>query len=225
MLMTSSPPDLSKLRLNREEAPGPREGSARLPWLVGGLAVLAVASMLWLVLAPRGPEVRVALAEATGGGKLSSDGISANGYVVARTKASVSAKTSGRLEYLGVHEGSTVRRGEVIARIKSADYRAALAAARAERARVAAELAQARRDLERAKSLHGRLLLSQAELEAASTRAGMLEAQLQAEGAREWRSRLPIWRTRACALRSMARCSVRMPRWGRSWPPPRPAAP
>jgi multidrug resistance efflux pump len=37
----------------------------------------------------------------------------------------------GRLEYLGVREGSTVREGEVIARIKSNDYRAALAAARA----------------------------------------------------------------------------------------------
>jgi len=39
---------------------------------------------------------------ATGGGTISAAGITANGYVVARTKASVSAKVFGRLAYLGV---------------------------------------------------------------------------------------------------------------------------
>ena len=43
----------------------------------------------------------------------------ANGYVVARTQASVSAKLPGRLAFLGVSEGSHVQRGQVIAGLEN----------------------------------------------------------------------------------------------------------
>jgi len=51
--------------------------------------------------------------------------LSANGYVVAQRKAAVSSKATGRLEWLGVEEGSKVRRNAIIARIEDRDVAAA----------------------------------------------------------------------------------------------------
>src|SRR6185369_11507755 len=45
--------------------------------------------------------------------------LNASGYVVAQRKAAVAAKTTGRLEWLGVEEGSRVSGGEVIARMEN----------------------------------------------------------------------------------------------------------
>src|SRR5580765_3887790 len=106
--MSSSPPNLASLRIDREAPPPRPPGAMRLMrWAIPVLAIAAVVA--WLFLAPRAPQVRGALAGAPGGGTLSSAGISANGYVVARTKASVSEKTAGRVEYVGLAEGTRVK--------------------------------------------------------------------------------------------------------------------
>ena len=47
--------------------------------------------------------------------------LNATGYVVAQRKASISSKATGRLEWLGVAEGSRVKEGDVIARIDNRD--------------------------------------------------------------------------------------------------------
>jgi RND family efflux transporter MFP subunit len=128
--------------------------------------------------APRTTVVHLTTATVTGGASLTGAGISANGYVVARTKASVSAKIAGRLEYLGASEGSRVRRNEIIARIESSVYRAQVESARAQIAEVEAQLVQARRDHERAKKLRAQELISTADLENAETRVNVLDAGL-----------------------------------------------
>jgi RND family efflux transporter MFP subunit len=177
--MSSSPPNLASLRIDREAPPRRPPGALRAAlWALPVLALGAAAA--WLYLLPRAPQVRVALAGATGGGTLSSEGISANGYVVARTKASVSAKIPGRLEYLGVAEGTRVKAGAVIARIESGDFAAQLASARARDAETEAQLVQAKRDFERAKTLRGQGLNSDADLENAETHVSVLSAQLNA---------------------------------------------
>jgi multidrug efflux pump subunit AcrA (membrane-fusion protein) len=50
--------------------------------------------------------------------------LDSTGYVVAPRKASISSKVSGRLEWLGVAEGSRVKAGEVIARLEAGDAKA-----------------------------------------------------------------------------------------------------
>ena len=153
--------------------------------MLGAAAVLAVVGAIllgWLRLAPHAPLVQVALASAVGG-SMSGSGITANGYVVARTKASVSAKVPGRLAYLGVSEGSVVRRGQVIARLENDDYRAAVGAARARVQQLEVERDQAGRDLERARKLHEQRLLPDAELENQSARSRSLAAQVEASRA------------------------------------------
>jgi RND family efflux transporter MFP subunit len=178
--METTPHDLSRLRIDRSE-PAPRPGGGRARLAIGLLAgALIVALLAWYRLAPHAIEVQVATAAATGGGVPTGAGISASGYVVARTKASVSAKVPGRLAYLGVSEGSTVRRNDVLARLENDDYRAAVHAAAARAQQLIVERDQANRDLERASRLHGEHVLSDAELESASAKLKSLAAQADA---------------------------------------------
>ena len=51
--------------------------------------------------------------------------LNASGYVVAQRKAAVASKITGRLVYLGVEEGSRVKKGQVIARLENDDAVAA----------------------------------------------------------------------------------------------------
>ena len=171
--------DLSALRIDR--APSP-QGPGRRPALLGVAAVLVALAVVfgWLRFAPHPVKVKVGLAEATGGGSASGEGISANGYVVARTKASVSSKILGRLAWVGITEGSRVREGEIIARLESADYAAAVGAARANVASLEAQLTQAKRELKRTESLRHDELVPEAELENAQTKLDVAVAQLNA---------------------------------------------
>ena len=174
----SNTTDLSALRIDRSN-PTPSGGSPnRIPLVLGIVVVLAVAAFAVVKLMPRTLEVEVGIAAATGGGVASSAGISANGYVVARTKASVSSKILGRLAWIGITEGSRVKTGDVIARLESADYQAALGASRANLGQFEAQLVQARRELVRAETLRAQNVVSQAELENAQTRLDVLAAQL-----------------------------------------------
>jgi HlyD family secretion protein len=178
--MSTTPPDLSRLRIHREPPAPPR--SRRGVWL-GIVSALLLAVLALAFLRPRPMQVEVASATATSGGSMTAAGITASGYVVARTKASVSAKVLGRLTYLGVQEGSRVARGAVMARIESGDYRAALSAARAQLAQLKVESAQAGRDLERARRLLDQHVISDTELEQTRTRDASLRAQVEGASA------------------------------------------
>lgn len=57
--------------------------------------------------------------------------LNATGYVVAQRKAALSSKATGRLEWLGVLEGSKVKQDEVIARLENRDVSATLGQAQA----------------------------------------------------------------------------------------------
>ncbi len=175
------PPDLSSLRIDRA-AREPRKGVHPAVLALIAVAVLAgvVVAVLAIMRASAATAVTVGTAEATGGGSATGAGISANGYVVARTKASVSSKILGRLAWIGVTEGTTVRAGEVIARLESADFEAALRAAEATVAQLEAQTVQAQRDLRRAQSLRTQNLVSDADLETAETRLDVAAAQANA---------------------------------------------
>ena len=196
--MTTTP-DLSRLRIRRDDPPATRSGGrGGGPWLIAGLA-LVLAIVAWTFLRPRALEVQVGTVSATGGGSVSGAGITANGYVVARTKASVSAKVLGRLEYLGVSEGTRVRRGDVLARIESGDYRAALAAAQAHLDQLKAEAEQGTRDRERAERLFGQKVISDTDLETARTRDASLRAQFDAARAQTQLAAVNLENTRVRA--------------------------
>ncbi|MDH3733835.1 MAG: efflux RND transporter periplasmic adaptor subunit [Gemmatimonadota bacterium] len=182
--------DLSGLAIDRDRpSPGPIRA---LRWAV----VLAVATagflavLFFLNRGPGGVPVTLAFAEAAGGSAGATTGITASGYVVARTQASVSSKISGRLEYLGVEEGSVVLKGEVMARLENRDYQAAVRQAEAEHGRALAALreAQAQRrqaelDLERARQLVERDFETQETVDLLATQLEATEARVAVQEA------------------------------------------
>ena len=192
--------DLSSLRIDRTPAPG--RGGVQPAVLAVVVALIVIVAGFFGLRASRGAgsvAVTLTTAEATGGGSASSAGISANGYVVARTKASVSSKILGRLAWTNVTEGSYVRTGQVIARLESADYEAALTSAQATLAQLEAQSVQARRELKRAQALRAQNLLSDADLENAQTKLDVTVAQASAAGAQAGLARANFENTRVRA--------------------------
>ncbi len=201
--MTASPPaaDLSKLRINRDDPPpAVRRALGRVLWLVGAAAfIIAVV----VVIARRGgtvPVQVVTVTTAAGGGEGEARGgnggsvaVVANGYVVARTKAAVSAKIPGRLAMLNVSEGSRVEKGAIIARLDNADYAAAVGQAEADLASAKATLIEAQsdrdqrqRDYVRVRDIHAQNpnLVSPQDVENADSRARQADARFGAQSAR-----------------------------------------
>ena len=194
--MTSAAPDLSKLRINRDEPPPAVKRALVRNLVLLIVAVVIVAGGVYLVKGSRVAEVQVVTVTARtagGSGDAGATSVTANGYVVARTKAAVSAKIPGRLAFLGVSEGSFVREGAVIARLENADYQAALAqaeasvaAARASVIEAEADRDQAQREAQRQRDVRTQNpnLVSQQEVDLASSRAAQAEARVGAATAR-----------------------------------------
>jgi HlyD family secretion protein len=192
--MSDPAPDLSRLTINRDvPTPAQRHALRNALFLAGATLAVVAGVVLWLRARGAAPPVQVVTARLVGGGAGSSTGVVANGYVVARTQASVSAKLPGRLAYLGVSEGSRVRQGEVIARLENAEYQAAVGQAQAALAGEQATLiqVQANRDelaseARRAHDVRARnpQLISAQDVELADSRADQAAASARAQEAR-----------------------------------------
>ena len=161
--------DLSRLKIDRTAQGAPVR--RRRSWLRYGIvAVLLVAAAGWIwsrIAAP--PSVETATVASV----YPSQGytmLNAAGYVVPERKAALSSKATGRLEWLGVMEGSRVKADEVIARLESNDVRAQLAQAAAQ-VRLAeanvqqalAELADAEANYRRSSELLAKKYISSAQ--------------------------------------------------------------
>jgi RND family efflux transporter MFP subunit len=98
--------------------------------------------------------------------------VSASGYLVARHRATLSAKVPGRLDWLGVEEGSRVQKGQIIAKLEAPDLEAA-------RDQSTVNLQQADADLVRGEALFRDGILDRASLEHLRTSKAALLAQLR----------------------------------------------
>ena len=117
-------PDLSTLRIERsgsQAQSGARRSRRRWRWALLAIAIV-VAAVLAFVYRPA-VEVEIGSAALLYPSQAHTV-LNATGYVVAQRKAAVASKATGRLEWLGVREGSTVRAGEVIARLENRDVAA-----------------------------------------------------------------------------------------------------
>jgi RND family efflux transporter MFP subunit len=193
----AAPADLSKLRIDRSSPPPPVRRALRRNLILFAIALVLVAGLAAVVRARSVPNVQVATATSTAGGGAGTAGVTsvtANGYVVARTKASVSAKTAGRLAYLGVSEGSYVHQGQIIARLDNADYEAAVSQAQANVAAAEATVIEATSDRDQSARDANRIrdirasnpnLMSPQDLETATSRAAAAQARYDAAAARK----------------------------------------
>lgn len=163
------------MRIDRSVAPV----MARRPrpaWIVAALAGIALAG--WVAVQSFSGPIPVETATVTTAYPYQAVTLlSAAGYVVAQRKAAVSSKGTGRLEWLGVQEGSRVKEGEVIARLESRDVRASaeqaeanVSVARANVGQAQAELHDADLAYQRARDLLERRFVAQSAVDAAQAR-------------------------------------------------------
>jgi RND family efflux transporter MFP subunit len=115
--------------------------------------------------------------------------LNASGYVVAQRKAAVSSKSTGRLDFLGVEEGSRVKKGQILASLENKDLIAARNQARAHVNETQAGLVSAQAELtdaelqyQRMKTLVRQDLVSRQDYDVAEARykkakAGVATAQ------------------------------------------------
>jgi RND family efflux transporter MFP subunit len=103
--------------------------------------------------------------------------LNASGYVVAQRKAAVASKATGRLDWLGVEEGSRVRQGDILARLDNRDVEAArdqaaaaLVTSRAALDEAKAELQDATLSYNRQKDLVSQGITARAEFDVAEAR-------------------------------------------------------
>jgi RND family efflux transporter MFP subunit len=182
-------PDLSKLQIDRNAPRAARRGRRWWLWVVG-LALLAAAGAAavggWFGAPVEVQTVTVTTAYPT----QAITALNATGYVVAQRKAAVASKATGRLEWLGVTEGSRVNAGDIIARLENRDVTAArdqaaasvkVADANLEQAR--AELADAERAFRRSEELLAKKFISDSAHDAAVARYEKAKAAVRGQEA------------------------------------------
>ena len=179
--------NLSMLRIDKG-ATGHRSpaGRSRMVWLLTGVVLLLLVILAVRLLAFG----TIVIETATVTNVYPSQAftlLNASGYVVAQRKAAVASKTTARLEWLGVQEGSRVKAGQILARLENRDTIAArdqaiagLASARANRIQAEAELTDALRAFNRSRELLAGGIVAQADFDVAETRVSRSRAALDA---------------------------------------------
>jgi len=190
--------DLNRLTIDKERySAAPNKGKRVRFWAIVCIVIVLLALIGWKLVLNRSVEVEVATISLVYPSQTFSL-LNASGYVVAQRKAAVSSKATGRLDWLGVEEGSVVRSGELLARLESGDVAAAKAQAAANLATARTSLEQARveqkdaaRNLARNKELVAQGIISQSDYDTSQARydrdvaasAGALSAITSAQAA------------------------------------------
>jgi RND family efflux transporter MFP subunit len=120
---------LDSLRIER--TPVRRKGISPLVYGAVAAAMIAIAAAGWFFWPDNAIPVHVITASAEGSGGAGSS-LDASGYVVARRKATLSAKIMGKIAEVNFEEGQRVKAGDVVARLDDTNYAAALLQARAQ---------------------------------------------------------------------------------------------
>jgi RND family efflux transporter MFP subunit len=169
--------DLAQLKIDKT-AVSSRHGKprSRLYWGAGILLVILAAALYFSGVVRPTATIEIVSVQQT----YPSQGftlLNASGYVVAQRKAAVASKATGRLVWLGVEEGSIVRKGQILARIENADVLAGqsqaaanLNSSRATRDQMLAELHDAELSFNRFKTLLAEGIVSTADFDAAQAR-------------------------------------------------------
>ncbi len=158
-------------------------------WLLGIALILVIISVFaWRSLGgaepkdPPDPATQIAPEPEPAGQRTV---LNASGYVTARRKATVSSKLTGRVTAVLFEEGSTVQKGQVLARLDDSELNAQLQLARASQRAARSLLAEtqalakdARRQLARTQQLAKDGVVGQAALDTAATTLDALLARL-----------------------------------------------
>lgn len=152
--------DVEALKIDRSRRPRPQR-RRMATWVLRGVVLLLVVAAAWLFHRPilafvdeiRLPLIQVVqVTESHPAAVGAVAGAAANGHVVARRRAALSADTPGRIVEMNVTEGSVVEKGFVVARLYAEEYAAAFHRAEADLVAAKADVGRAQAALESAKS-------------------------------------------------------------------------
>ena len=185
-------PDLDKLRIQRsdQERPPAASSRTRLIIIALGLVLLSlIALFLWGPLQMAREVTTTVVARLYPAQAYTV--LNASGYVVAQRKAAVSSKSTGRLVFLGVEEGSRVKQGQILASLENEDLIAArnqavaqVKQAEADLGTAQAELVDARLQYQRYKTLVAQDLVPKQDFDTAVARDAKAQAGVAAAQAR-----------------------------------------
>ncbi|MFH1219528.1 MAG: efflux RND transporter periplasmic adaptor subunit [Candidatus Eisenbacteria bacterium] len=203
--------DLSKLSID----PAARERAGfnwRAVLVIAVAAVAILVAVIWLTVARRSVEVRVAVVREARASQAAV--LNASGYVTPRRRATISAKITGKIAEVLIDEGMQVKTGDVLARLDDSDAIVALRATEAQSAVAAAaldeiqvRLANAARDLKRVRELRTQNLVSDKDLDNAETAVASYQAQIKVAES----SVTAAERAAGIARQNVENCIVRAP--------------
>jgi RND family efflux transporter MFP subunit len=176
--------DLASLRIDNAARGG---GGRRGVWVVLVLLLASAGAAAWYLTGRvEAAEVTTATVTAKTGAAAPGAVLNASGYVVARRRATVSSKVTGKVMQVFIEEGQAVTRGQVLARLDDSQIRAALEVAEAQLGaarRAAAEdearLREAERSLARLRQLRQENVIGAAELDTAQAEVESLQARIE----------------------------------------------
>lgn len=183
--MTDISKDLAALRIPQEERGGGRGKPVAI--IVALLVLLALGGGAWYwSTALQAATIKVALVTVKPGGASAAGAVlNASGYVVARRRATVSSKVTGKVLDILIEEGHPVKAGQILAHLDDTQPRAALAFAEAQlnssrksAAEDQARLQQAELTLGRRQQLLKEGVVGKAELDDAQANVDALKARI-----------------------------------------------
>jgi RND family efflux transporter MFP subunit len=149
---------LNQLRIDRSEPPS--SGGHGKWWATGVAVIIIAASAFWYLTRPTGVPITTAMAQAAAGGTSGASAgpslLDASGYIVARRRATVSSKVTGKVVKVMLEEGQRVEAGQVIALLDDSNWRAALSQSKAQLQQAEANVASAQTAYEDAKPIFDR---------------------------------------------------------------------
>jgi RND family efflux transporter MFP subunit len=183
--MTDLAKDLASLRIPQEERGGKRGNPLAIVATLLVILALVAGGWYWSTTM-QAAEVKVATATVKAGGPSAAGTVlNASGYVVARRRATVSSKVTGKVMDVLIEEGHPVKEGQILAHLDDTQPRAALAFAEAQLAsshKAAAEdqarLQQADLTLGRRQQLMKEGVVGKAELDDAQADVDSLKARI-----------------------------------------------
>lgn len=170
--------------------PAARGGGGRpRGWIMLILLVLAVLAAgggwFWTQRVQAAPVKTAAVTSANGGGSAAGAVLNASGYVVARRRATVSSKVTGKVLDVFIEEGQAVKKGQVLARLDDSQMRAGLEVARAQLAAAKSSFAEDEARLREAERQYARLnqlikeqVVGRAEVDTAESAVESLKARI-----------------------------------------------
>jgi len=184
--MTDISKDLAALRIERDDRGGGRSWTGLIVIVVVLIVLAGAGAWYWTTVLEAAP-VKVAPVTAKAGGSSAAGAVlNASGYVVARRRATVSSKVTGKVMDVLIEEGHPVKAGQILAHLDDSQARAELnlaeaqlAASKKSMAEDEAKLTQEELTLKRRQALLKEKVVGQAEVDDAQSVVDSTKARIE----------------------------------------------